>query len=83
MSEEHKFEFPAEILPDNERTAKIMKERQEKEAAEKEPLIYNKQWYFYTQFEPETILRDDIDEVILGCYNVGKPIQLYFNDLIK
>ena len=37
MSEvEHKFEFPAEILPDNERTAKIMKERQEKEAAEKE-----------------------------------------------
>jgi uncharacterized protein (TIGR02453 family) len=54
-----------------------------KEAAEKEPLIYNKQWYFYTQFEPETILRDDIDEVILGCYNVGKPIQLYFNDLIK
>ena len=22
-------------------------------AAEKEPLIYNKQWYFYSQFEPE------------------------------
>jgi len=30
------FEFPAEILPDNPRTAQIMKARQEKEAAEKE-----------------------------------------------
>ena len=31
-----KFEFPAEILPDNERTAAIMKVRLEKELAEKE-----------------------------------------------
>ena len=26
-----KFEFPAEVLPDNERTAEIMKKREEEE----------------------------------------------------
>jgi len=31
-----KWSFPAEILPDNERTAGIMKKRQEEEAAAKE-----------------------------------------------
>ena len=38
MTEERKWEivFPAEILPENDRTAGIMKLRQEKEAAEKE-----------------------------------------------
>ena len=31
-----KFEFPAEVLPDNDRTAGIMKIRLEKEMAERE-----------------------------------------------
>ena len=34
--DESKFTFPAEILPDNERTAVIMKKRQEEAAALKE-----------------------------------------------
>lgn len=54
-----------------------------KEAAEKEPFIFNKQWYFYTQFEPEVILQDDLDQIILDCYAVGQPIEKFFNDLIK
>ena len=54
-----------------------------KGAAEKEPLIYNKQWYFYTEFEPEVILRDDLDKLILNCFEVGKPMEKFFNDLIK
>lgn len=33
-----KFSFPAEILPDNERTAGIVKKRQEEAAALKEKL---------------------------------------------
>ena len=33
---EDRWTFPAEVLPENERTAAIMKQRQEKEAAEKE-----------------------------------------------
>ncbi len=52
-------------------------------AGEKEPLIFNKQWYFYTQFEPETILFDNLDETILNCYKAGRPVEEFFNKLIK
>ena len=53
------------------------------EAAAKEPLVFNKQWYFYTEFEPETILADNLDEIILHCYEAGRPVELFFNELIK
>jgi hypothetical protein len=54
-----------------------------KEAAEIEPLIFNKQWYFYAEFEPETILTDNLDQIILDCYQAGRPVELFFNELIK
>jgi uncharacterized protein (TIGR02453 family) len=53
-----------------------------KEAAEKEPLIYNKQWYFYAQFDPETVLKADLDKIVLDCFETGKPVENYFNELI-
>lgn len=53
------------------------------EAAKIEPLIFNKQWYFYTEFEPETILKDNLDEIILNCYDAGRPVEEFFNELIK
>ena len=52
-------------------------------AAEQEPLIFNKQWYFYTQFEPERILFDNLDETIINCYKAGRPVEEFFNKLIK
>ena len=54
-----------------------------KASAEKEPLIFNKQWYFYTEFSPEVIFQDDLDKIILNCYKVGEPLEKYFNDIIK
>jgi uncharacterized protein (TIGR02453 family) len=54
-----------------------------KEAAEIESLIFNKQWYFYAEFEPETILADNLDQIILDCYQAGRPVELFFNELIK
>jgi len=54
-----------------------------REAAATEPLIFNKQWYFYTQFEPETILQDNLDEIVLNCYEAGRTVESYFNELIK
>ena len=50
---------------------------------ENEPLIFNKQFYFFTEFTPETILFDNLDELIIDCYQVGKPIQDFFNKIIK
>lgn len=46
-----------------------------KEAAEHEPLIYNKQWYFYTDFEPEAVLRDDLDQLIIKSHKAAKPLK--------
>ncbi len=54
-----------------------------KEAAEKEPLIFNKQWYFYTQFEPEMVLDEKLDQLILNCYEAGRSVENFFNKLIK
>jgi uncharacterized protein (TIGR02453 family) len=54
-----------------------------KEAAISEPLIYHKQWYFYTEFPAETVLRDDLDDIILNCFEVGKPVEQFFNGLIQ
>jgi uncharacterized protein (TIGR02453 family) len=54
-----------------------------RESASIEPLIFNKQWYFYTQFEPETILKENLDEIVLNCYEAGRPVESYFNELIK
>ena len=54
-----------------------------KEAAAKEPLLYNKQWYFFAQFEPDLILGDQLEEVILDCFEAGKPMEQFFSKLIK
>jgi uncharacterized protein (TIGR02453 family) len=54
-----------------------------REAATLEPLIFNKQWYFYTEFQAETILEENLDEIILNCYKAGRPVEQYFNQLIK
>lgn len=53
-----------------------------KEAGESEPLLYNKQWYYYAEFDPSYILREDLDKVILDCYQKGLPIQSFFHQLI-
>jgi uncharacterized protein (DUF2461 family) len=54
-----------------------------REAANTEPLIFNKQWYFFTQFEPETILQDNLDKIVLDCYEAGRPVEEFFNERIK
>jgi uncharacterized protein (TIGR02453 family) len=54
-----------------------------KEAAEKEPLIFNKQWYFYAQFDAETVLNPKLDQLLLNCFEAGKPVEHYFSKLIK
>lgn len=54
-----------------------------KEDAVKEPLIFNKQWYFYTQFEPETVLDKKLDQIIIDCHKAGKPVKEFFNNILK
>jgi hypothetical protein len=53
-----------------------------KTAAELEPLILNKQWYFFAEFPAETMLQADLDAIIMGCYKVGRPMEAFFNRFI-
>lgn len=52
-----------------------------KEAGEEEPMLYNKQWYFFTQFEPEMVFSDDLDKVIVQCHKAALPLKNYLNKL--
>jgi len=64
-----------------ERNKKIDKDFQE--AAHEEPLLFNKQFYFYSTFDPQTILKPDLDQLLLKCYEVGRPLELFFNQFIQ
>jgi uncharacterized protein (TIGR02453 family) len=49
-----------------------------KVAAEKQPLIFNKQWYFYATFPANKVLENDLDKLILDCYDAGRPVEHFF-----
>jgi len=53
-----------------------------KTVAAAEPLLLNKQFYFYATFPSETVLREDLDTLLLKAYHVGKPLEDFFNQLI-
>ena len=48
-----------------------------KSAAETQPLLFNKQFYFFSSMPPETILREDLDDVIFGLFKVSEPMREY------
>jgi uncharacterized protein (TIGR02453 family) len=54
-----------------------------KEAAKEENLIFNKQWYFYAEFPAEQVLSEDLDQIMLSCYEAGKPLEQFFNQFIQ
>jgi hypothetical protein len=54
-----------------------------KEAAQEENLIFNKQWYFYAEFPAEQVLSENLDQLMLSCYEAGKPLEQFFNQFIK
>ena len=53
------------------------------EVAAQEPLIFNKQFYFYSTFEAETLLDPKLDQIMLECYRTGRPLELFFNQFIQ
>lgn len=54
-----------------------------KKAAEKELLLYNKQFYYFKEYEPEIILENDFDQTILDTYLAGRPMEQYFSKILK
>ncbi len=54
-----------------------------KEIGESEPLIFNKQFYFFTELPAETILNDNFVETIEEMYLITKPLQDFFKEILK
>ena len=54
-----------------------------RDAAEKEPLIFNKQLFFMAEFDAELILSDELFGTIITCYKAGEPLELFFNQFIQ
>ena len=54
-----------------------------KEAAAQEPLIFNKQFYWHTKLAPETILADNLDEIVIEHYLASKNLSLFFKEALS
>ena len=51
-------------------------------AAGEQPLLWNKQWYYYAHLSPEVILSDDLMQVILDLRDKAMPMQEYLTRAI-
>lgn len=54
-----------------------------KEVAEKLPLVYNKQFYWLTEFKPEEILKGNLLETTLNVYKANKSMMDYFAEAME
>jgi uncharacterized protein (DUF2461 family) len=52
------------------------------EAAEKEPLIFNKGFYFFVSLDPKMALSEDLPGEIVKHYRIAKPLNEFFNKAI-
>lgn len=50
---------------------------------EKQPLILNKQFYFVAEYDSALILKEELLNEIIHCFNVGFPIESFFNKFIQ
>jgi uncharacterized protein (TIGR02453 family) len=46
-----------------------------KAASENQPLLFNKQFYFFASIPPETILQENIIEVVMEYFEASEPMR--------
>lgn len=47
-------------------------------AAEEEPLIFNKSFYYYHKLPPKTVFQDDLPKILMEHYKIAKPLGDFF-----
>lgn len=52
-------------------------------AAQKEPLLFNKQFYYFTEMTAETVLADNLDNLLFTAYEAQEPVESYFYALLN
>jgi uncharacterized protein (TIGR02453 family) len=53
-----------------------------KEAAAQETYIFNKQFYWHVKLDPETILVNNLDEIVIEHYLASKNLANFFKDAL-
>lgn len=53
-----------------------------KDAAKQEPLLLNKQFYFMSELDPETVLRPDFPDFLAEHFQAGKPMNDWLRSVI-
>jgi uncharacterized protein (TIGR02453 family) len=53
-----------------------------RDIALEQPLLYNKQFYFYATFPAELMLGDQLLNTLIKAYEIGKPLESFFNQFI-
>ncbi|MBI5706974.1 MAG: DUF2461 domain-containing protein [Armatimonadetes bacterium] len=48
-----------------------------REAAARQPLLYNKQFYYWAELAPETVLRDDLPEFVMEHVRAAGPMNAF------
>ncbi|MDF1864737.1 MAG: DUF2461 domain-containing protein [Saprospiraceae bacterium] len=79
ISDEGFKEKFGEVL--GEKNKRIPKEFSE--AAEKQTLMFNKSFYYFKEFSPETILQDDLEDICMDYFLAAKPLGDFFMEVIK
>lgn len=52
------------------------------EVRSQQPLVANKQFYFVSQLPPETILKENLLEILMEHYRAGQPVNRYLQKAI-
>jgi uncharacterized protein (TIGR02453 family) len=63
-----------------EKNARLPKEFEE--AAKRQPLLFNKQWYFFAKFAPESIVQDGLDQRMLKAVKAGEKLTAFLKEAI-
>ena len=64
-----------------EKSKRIPKEF--KEISEQEPLIWNKQWYYYKHLSPEVIIGDQLLSELMELEKVARPMKEFLTQAIQ
>lgn len=63
------------------KNVRLPKEMQE--AGEKQPLIYNKQFYVYTTFSPEIIFKERLENKLVEAFKIAEPLAKFLSKPIQ
>lgn len=47
------------------------------EAGEQQPLVFNKQFYYFAKLPPELVLKDELADTLMEHYHASKPVKEY------